>query len=321
MLNVPRGVTVYENVPAAQYEGPAILNFLKESKLSGYARFEFPESAAHLLFSEGNLAHLVLETKEGALTGLEAVSKLFELIVREGGRLDAYSLSPVLTRLVLGFLRGTRIHEAQALRLLDRKALLEGIRMQKLTGVLHIYTPDRGSMIFYEEGVPRGFFQEGSDELGTSAEDFQNIASMPEAMVDVTRTAAVEESSIADLVEMINVDRIWQGCVSRNQERKGALDRSAADRLQAAREAAAVSREEQVTEICGTYLGKMGRALAQKEIAARGGRNALLDPASSAALLAAIEKGAKLLTSGSKTKEMLAALGAALSGRDENTVR
>ncbi|HEX7579741.1 MAG TPA: GTPase-activating protein, partial [Thermoanaerobaculia bacterium] len=153
MVSLPRGVAVYENVQAAQYEGPAILKLLKEMQLSGYARFQFFQAAAHLLFTDGNLIHLVLETKDAALTGLEGVTKLFELIVREGGRLDVFRLSPTLTRHVLGFLRGSRIHEAQALKLLDRKALLESIRLEKLTGALRIYTSDRSSMIFYEEGL------------------------------------------------------------------------------------------------------------------------------------------------------------------------
>ncbi len=321
MVSLPRGIAVYENVQAAQYEGPAILKLLRETKLSGYARFQFFQASAHLLFTDGNLIHLILETRDVALTGLEGVAKLFELMVHEGGRLDVYRLSPALTRHVLGFLRGSRIHEAQALRLLDRKVLLENIRLEKLTGVLHIYTPDRSSMIFYEEGVPLGFFHDGGEEIVTSATEFQSIASATDAMVDVTKTSDVEESSLLDIVEMINVEKIWQTCLSKYQAKKDLLDKSASEKLQISREATAVALETAVTDIAGTFIGKIGRTLVEKELSSRGGRNALLDPAISEGFLAAVEKGAKLLTSASKTKEMLEALKAELSGRTQSPAK
>lgn len=315
MVSLPRGVAVYENVQAAQYEGPAILKLLKEMQLSGYARFQFFQAAAQLLFTDGNLIYLVLETKDAALTGLEGVTKLFELIVREGGRLDVFRLSPTLTRHVLGFLRGSRIHEAQALKLLDRKALLESIRLEKLTGALHIYTSDRSSMIFYEEGLPIGFFHDGAEEIATSATEFQSIASMPDAMVDVTKNANVDESSLLDIVEMINVEKIWQACLSKYEAKKDLLDKSASEKLRVSREAAAVALEKSVTDIAGTFIGKIGTTLAEKEIASCGGRNALLDPAAAEGFLAGVEKSAKLLTSTSRTKDLLDALKAEISGR------
>jgi hypothetical protein len=315
MLSLPRGIAVYENVQAAQYEGPAILRLLKETKLNGYARFQFFETTANLLFVDGNLIHLVVETKDAWLTGLEGLASLFELIVSEGGRLDVYRVSAAVARLVLGFMRGSRLHEAQELRLLDKKALLESIRLQKLTGALHIYTPDRCSMIFYQEGVPLGFFHDGTEEIGTSAAEFQNIASMPGAMVDVTKMAQIEESSLTDVLEMINVEKVWQAGVGKYAAKKDAIDKDSADKLRAAREAKVAALEQAVTEIGGTFLGKIGKTLVEKEIAARGGKYALLEPAGAEGFLAGVEKGAKLLTSGSKTKEMLEALKAELSGR------
>ena len=305
MLTLPRGFAVYENVQAAQYEGPAILKLLKESHHTGYARFHFFEASAHLLFTEGNLIHLVLESEEAERTGLEGLTRLFELIVQEGGRLDVFRLAQDLTQRILGFLKGTRIHEAQALKLIDRKALLESFRLQKLNGVLHIYTPDRSSMIFYEGGVPLGFFHDGAEELGTSATEFQSIAAMPEAMVDVTKTARVEETEHLDILEMINVEKVWSACVAKDASRQEALDRSFSDKQKVSRETTAAALEQALGETAAAHLGKIGRTLVEKEVAARGGRLSLLDPAAFEAFLAAREKGAKLLTSASKTKEML----------------
>lgn len=315
MANLPKGIAVYENVQAAQYEGPAILKLLKETRLSGYAVFTFFTSSANLLFDDGKLVNIVLESGNGKKTGLEAMTTLFDLVATEGGRLDVYRLSQPLARALLGFLKGTSLHEAQALKLIDRKALLDNIKLQKLNGVLHIYTDDRSSMIFYKEGVPLGFFHDGTENIETSATEFQSIAALPEAMVDVSKTADVDDSSLLDLLEMMNVERIWQATMSRHAGRREALDREAAEKERAARDATAATLENSVKEIAGTYLGKVGKLLAEKEITARGGRLSLLDPAAAEGFLAAVEKGAKLLTSISKTKELLEALRGELSER------
>jgi hypothetical protein len=319
MLVLPRGIAVYENVEAAQYEGPAILRLLKESQHTGFARFHFFQSVAHLLFAGGNLVHVSLETREGVLAGLEGLKSLFELIIHEGGRLDVYRLSPALMRHVLGFLRGTRLHEAQALKLIDRKALVDGIRREKLSGALHVYTAERSAMIFYDGGVPLGFFQDGAEELGVSAADFQLIASMPDAMVDVTRTAPVGDGLLPEILEMDVVESTWKACVDTHKKSREEFDQSAAVKQRASREATVAALEQALMEIAGTYLGKIGRTLAEKEIAGRGGPALLQDPAASAAFLAAMEKGAKLLTSTSKTRGMIEAMRAELSGWTETT--
>ncbi len=319
MPNLPRGIAVYENVQAAQYEGPAILKLLKDTRLTGYAAFTYSATSANLLFDEGKLVNIVVESGKSRLTGFDALTALFDLLATEGGRLDVYRLSPALTRALLGFLRGTPLHEAQALKLIDRKALLENIRLQKMNGVLHIYTEDRSAMIFYKEGVPLGFFHDGTERIETSAAEFQNIAALPQAMVDVAKTVDVDDASLLDMLEMMNVEKIWQATLGRHAGRREALDREVAEKQRAAREATASSLESAVTEIATSYLGKIGRALVEKEIASRGGRSALLDPSVADGFLGAVEKGAKLLTSASKTKEMVDAIRGELAEKSRTT--
>ncbi|HEX7579015.1 MAG TPA: GTPase-activating protein, partial [Thermoanaerobaculia bacterium] len=131
----------------------------------------------------------------------------------------------------------------------------------------------------------------------------------------VTKTANVDESSLLDIVEMINVEKIWQACLSKYKAKQDVLDKSASEKVRVSREAAAVALEKSVTDIAGTFIGKIGRTLAEKEIASRGGRDALLDPVGAEGFLAAVEKSAKLLTSTSRTKDLLDALKAEISGR------
>ena len=315
MANLPKGVPVYENVQAARYEAPAILGLLRDSAFSGYATFTFFETLAILLFDEGKLVDLHVETRAGKLNGLEGVTRLFDLIATEGGRLDVYRLTPSLVRALLGYLRGTQLHEAQALKLLDRKALLENVRSLRLTGALHIYTASRSSMIFYREGIPLGFFHDGSEAMETAGGEFQSIAALPDAMIDVARTVDVDEGALLDLLEMVNVEKVWQATLGRHAARREDLDRQEVERQRLAREGTAADMESVVADIGTTFLGKLGRTLVEREIAARGGRLALLDPPTGQAFLAGVEKGARLLTSASRTTEMLEALRAEMASR------
>ena len=315
MANLPKGVPVYENVQAARYEGPAILELLRDSAFSGYASFTFFETQAILLFDGGKLVDLRVDTPGGKLNGLEGVARLFDLVATEGGRLDVYRLAPPLVRALSGYLRGTPLHEAQALKLLDRKALLENVRGLRLTGALHIYTASRSSMIFYREGIPLGFFHDGSEAMETSGKEFQSIAALPDAMIDVARTVDTEEGALLDMLEMVNIEKVWQATLGRQAARLEALDREAAEKQRLARDGAAADLERAVADIGSAFLGNLGRTLVEKEMAARGGRTALLEAPVGQAFLAGVEKGAKLLTSASKTKEMLEALRAELARR------
>jgi len=63
--------------------------------------------------------------------------------------------------------------------------------------------------------------------------------------------------------------------------------------------------EDDLKEVAMAYVGKMGASLVEKELNDRGGRRALTDGSRAGAFLAGVEKGAKLLTSISKTREML----------------
>ena len=62
MIRLPGGVAIYENVAAEQYEGPAVLELLKDSELTGFARYVFRQATAVLVFESGRLCGLHLES-------------------------------------------------------------------------------------------------------------------------------------------------------------------------------------------------------------------------------------------------------------------
>jgi hypothetical protein len=202
-------------------------------------------------------------------------------------------------------IHGDVLYENQELKLIDVKGLLEKMKAQRLNGCLRIYTDERTALIFYKEGAPLGFFHDGSTDIETSATESQKIAGLPGSKIDILSTKSVDELMHYDLLEMVNVAKLWDSTSSRFASERDKIRREAevVDRYQ--EEDKLRELEDDLKEVAKAYVGKMGVSLVEKELNDRGGRKILLDSALAGAFLSGVEKGAKLLTSISKTKEML----------------
>jgi hypothetical protein len=197
------------------------------------------------------------------------------------------------------------LYQAQELKLIDIKGLLEKLKAQRLNGCLRIYTTDRTALIFYKEGAPLGFFHDGSAGIETSASESQKIAGLPGAKLDVLATKSADELMHYDLLEMVNVPKLWESTSTRYAVERDKIRKEADSVEQYHVQQSLTELEGDLKDVAIAYLGKMGGVLFEKELNERGGRQALLDPERVQDLLAAVERGAKLLTSISKTKEML----------------
>ncbi len=299
---------VYEGVAATGTTPPTVLQRLQSERLTGYARYTFPTAVSILLFNEGRLASVLLERGGQRISGLDAVAGTFEQVATQGGRLDVYRLATDLARSLQALLHGELLYQGQELRIIDAKALLAKLRAQQLNGCLRIYTSDRTALIFYKEGVPLGFFHDGSQQIETSATESQRVAGLPGAKLDVFASKDVTLQQLDDLLEVVNVQRIWDVTVARYAEQLARLSQEAEAREREAREARLTKLEEDLRTIASGFIGPMGRSLVDKELSARGGRSALIDEASVRPFLAAIEKGARLLTGATQTEKLVAAL-------------
>jgi hypothetical protein len=174
-----------------------------------------------------------------------------------------------------------------------------------MNGCLRIYTEDRSAMIFYKDGNPLGFFHDGSHDIETSSTESQKIAGMPGAKIDLYSTQGVEELMGIDLLEVANIQSIWETSVARHQSDNAKMSKEREERDQKTVAIKLAELEEKFKTIVVEYIGKVGRGIVDKEISELGGNACLVDDAGSTKLLNGIERAAKLLISGTNNKLMI----------------
>ncbi|MDD2310004.1 MAG: GTPase-activating protein [Desulfuromonadaceae bacterium] len=267
------------------------------------------------MFEAGKLVSVLVEGENGKRqAGFEALSALAELMVTTGsGTLNVYKLSKDLTMCIHALLEGEMLYKAQELNLIDIKTLLEKVKQDQMNGCLRIYTDDHSAMIFYKGGNPLGFFHDGSSDIETSSSESQKIAGLPGAKIDLFSTQSAEELMGTDLLEVANVQKIWETCISiHNSEiEKANLKRQDRDNKLVSQNLAEL--EEQVKLIVVEYVGKLGFGIVDKEISENGGNTFLLDVEGAEKFIKNIERAAKLLVSGSSIKLMKEKLSSAIS--------
>jgi hypothetical protein len=202
-------------------------------------------------------------------------------------------------------LQGEILYKAQELKLIDIKTLLEKIKDDQLNGCLRIYTDDRSAMIFYKDGNPLGFFHDGSHDIETSSTESQKIAGMPGAKIDLFATQGVEELMGMDLLEVANIQKIWDTSVARHQLDTNKIHKEREERDKKSVSIKLTELEDQFKGIVIEYIGKVGRGIVDKEISALGSNACLIDDAGSTKLLNGVERSAKLLISGTNTKLLM----------------
>lgn len=310
MFLLPKGNPLFENLAVSKLRLPEVLSKLSTGSFTGYASFSFQNSTIILVFEAGKLVSALMEEQNGnRQTGFEAISSLADLMVNSGsGVLNVYKLSKDLTLCIHALLQGEILYKAQELKLIDIKMLLEKIKTDQMNGCLRIYTDDRSAIIFYKEGNPLGFFHDGSHDIETSSTESQKIAGLPGAKIDLYSTHSIEELMSVDLLEVVNITKIWETAVSLHQSER---DKTSKEREERDRKATALKLadlEEQVKVIVTEYVGKVGRGVVDKELAEQGGNSCLIDEAKLVNFFAGIERSAKLLIGTTSIKAMMTKL-------------
>lgn len=301
MFRLPKGKPLYENMGLNGLQLPDITAKLSFAKFTGYVHFVFSTSYVILVFEFGQLVSLM--SKEGEKPpqkdGFEAMRDLVRLITSsENGVISVYQLSPDLTMCIHALLQGEALYRSQELALIDIKAFLARIKDNLMNGCLRIYTDERLAMIFYKDGAPLGFFNDGSETIETTPGDSQHIAKLAGAKLDFFTTVNTEELMSQNLLDVINLDQIWE--VAQNS-RKAALHKLSEEqqgRQRLEREERLSALAGDVSALCVEYLGDMGSKIFEKEMQTAGGNNCLRSMEEAAPLITALERGARLLMVG-----------------------
>ncbi|GFE60348.1 GTPase-activating protein [Geobacter sp. AOG2] len=307
MFLLPKGSPLFENLAVGVLKLPEVMSKLGTGSFTGYASFVFQASTIILVFEAGKLVSALHEGKDGARqTGFEALSTLsYHMAGTNGGVLNVYKLSKDLTMCIHALLQGEILYKAQELKLIDIKALLERIGSERMNGCLRIYTDERSAMIFYKDGTPLGFFHDGSQDIETSSTESQKIAGLPGAKIDLFSTQGVEHLMSLDLLEVVNIQNIWEAAVAHQQAETNKINSVREEREKKNIADKLAKLEEQVKTIVIGSVGKVGRGIVDKELTEQGGNSCLLDETNVVKFLAAIERSAKLLISTTSLKVLM----------------
>jgi hypothetical protein len=221
MFRLPKGTPLFENLDACDLRLDNIITKLAQGCFTGYASLTFQNAVSILVFEAGKLISITFENNQDTnLNGFEAMAALAEQMQeRTSSKLNVYRLSGDLTICIHALLQGEKRYRAQELALIDIKVLLERIKNEQMNCCMRIYTNDRSVMIFYKEGNPLGFFHDGAEEIETSPGDSQQLAQDPKAKLDLYSTASANELMAHDLLDLINIDTIWNSAVNRSQSK------------------------------------------------------------------------------------------------------
>ncbi len=315
MFLLPKGNPLYENIAGSKVKLPEVLEKLQFSGFTGYLDFKFLDAEAMLLFEGGKLISAKYEKGTAVLFSFEAIAEICTLIVSERGVLCVYRLSKGLTMWLHALIHGEVLYRAQELKLIDIKALLEKIKEQQLNGALRIYNDERVALIFYKDGAPLGFFHDGSQDIETSANESQKLVALPGAKIDVLSTKSAEEPIGYDLLEVVNVAKLWETATARQRAAMEATRKQAEDGDREVINPKLAELEDDLKEIVSAYVGKVGRTLVEKELGEQGGGRCLLDKDGLARFMAGIERRARLLTDMTKLQEMLETMESEVTGR------
>lgn len=315
MFLLPKGSPLFENLAVSKLKLPDVLTKLSNGAFTGYASFVFQANTSILVFEAGKLVSAMVEGQNGKReSGFEALSSLAELMVTSGsGALNVYKLSKDLTMCIHALLEGEMLYRAQELKLIDIKTLLEKVKEDQMNGCLRIYTDEHSAMIFYKDGNPLGFFHDGSSDIETSSSESQKIAGLPGAKIDLFSTQSADELMGTNLLEVANVQKIWDTSVAlhKSEMEKTNLERQERDKKVVSQRLAEL--EDQVKNLVGEYVGKVGRGIVDKEISDNGGNSCLIDPDGADKFMKGVERAAKLLISGTNNKILMEKLTSLIS--------
>lgn len=315
MFLLPKGSPLFENLAVSKLKLPDVLLKLGNGSFTGYASFVFQSNTGILVFEAGKLVSVLVEGQNGSReSGFQALSALAELMVSTGsGALNVYKLSKDLTMCIHALLEGETLYKAQDLKLIDINALLKKIKDDQMNGCLRIYTDEHSAMIFYKNGNPLGFFHDGASDIETSPAESQKIAGLPGAKIDLFSTKSAEELMGTNLLEVTNIQKIWDTCVALH---KSAIEKTNIERQDRDKKAVSLQLaelEEKVKLVVGEYVGKVGRGIVDKELSDNGGNSCLIDSDSAEKFMKGVERAAKLLVSGTNIKLMMEKLSSTIT--------
>ena len=334
---LPKANPLYEQISADKVIIPDILEKLGKGSFTGYLSHTAPGFESYCIFAKGKLICAFSSEADKDKTGFEAITQMFDKIFSSGGEINVYRMTADLAMCAHALVLGTKLFNGDEVRQVDIKSMLARIKGQDLNGVVHFYTTDRYAMMFYSNGLPIGFYHDGSRAIETSPDESRKVAALPGARLEVSSTKPIEELMHYDLLQMVNLGKLWEASSSRqapSQTRDTVApsteappeptDIPAAPTSNAAAQPVGTPKHsdeklaelvDDLQEVAMAYLSREGRLLIEKRIAEAGGQTVLLDSDKTEQMLLLIEEESKVIDSHARIDEMIDLMRSEIAGR------
>jgi len=325
---LPKANPLYEQISADKVIIPEILEKLGKGHFTGYLSHTVAGFESYCVFAKGKLICAVSSEADRDKTGFEAITQMFDKIFSAGGEINVYRMTADLAMCAHALVLGTKLYNGDEVRQVDIKSMLASIKGQDMNGVVHFYTADRYAMMFYRNGLPIGFYHDGSRAIETSPDESRKVAALPGARLEVRATRPIEELMQYDLLQMVNLGKLWEAASSRqasSQTKETSSPAIEPSSQPTAPQQPAVSRGhsdeklaelvEDLQEVAMAYLSREGRILIEKRIAEAGGNAVLLDNVKTEKLLLQIEDEARVIDSHARIDEMIDLMRSEIAGR------
>jgi hypothetical protein len=326
---LPKANPLYEQISADKVVIPDILEKLGNGHFTGYLSHTVPGFEAYCIFANGKLICAISSEADRDKTGFEAITQMFDKINSSGGEINVYRMTTDLAMCAHALVLGNKLFDGDEVRQVDIKSMLARLKGQDMNGVVHFYTADRYAMMFYKNGLPIGFYHDGSRAIETSPEESRKVAALPGARLEVRSTKTIDELMNFDLLQMVNLGKLWESAISRHTT--APIKEAPAKEKESAPRSIEVPQQtstplansddklaelvEDLQEVAMAYLSREGRILIEKRLAEAGGQTVLRDNAKTEKMLQLIEEEARVIDSHAKIDEMIDLMRSEIAGR------
>lgn len=315
MRFLPKANPLYEKISANKVIIPDVLEKLGNGGFTGYIHHSALEFEFYGIFAKGKLLCAVSNDHGRDKTGFEAIVLLFDKVISAGGEINVYLMTADLAVCAHALALGTRLLSGAEIRQVDIKGVLARLKGQDTNGVVRFYTSERSAMIFYKDGLPIGFYHDGASSITSSPEESRKIAALPGACVEICATRTLEELMQYDLLQMVNLQKLWESAQSRNAALYPKEAPAAGSSISILSEQKLLELVDDISEVASAYLSREGRAIIEKRIKEHGGPTQLLDDAKRALFLVQVEADAMASDPHVRIDEMIDLMRSEIAGR------
>ncbi len=315
MRFLPKANPLYEKISANKIVIPDVLEKLGNGSFTGYIHHSAHKFEFYGIFAKGKLLCALSNDDGRDRTGFEAIVLLFDKVISVGGEINVYRMTADLAVCAHALVLGPRLFNGEEVRQVDVKGVLARLKGQGTNGVVRFYTAERSAMMFYKDGLPIGFYHNGATAIESSPEESRKIAALPGARVEICSTKPLEELMQYDLLQMVNLQKLWETARSRNVAPRTTEPPVGEAVVSSLSEQKLTELVDDLSEVASAYLSKAGRAIVEKRIKEQGGSSLLLDSAKRTLFFTRVEEDAIACDSHARIDEMMDLMKSEIAGR------